>query len=63
MRDKERRYNGNEEWGDAEKDNGEIMLNEPIGTDSVLLCLTYCDRVGIILLVMSCLLCKIACGS
>lgn len=62
-RDKERRYNNNEEWGDAKEGSHcvQIPLNEPIGIDSGVLRLTYCHTVGIIPLVMSCLPHEIVC--
>ncbi len=63
-RDKERRYNSNEEWGTPKRAvNVQILLNEPIGIDSGLLRLTYCHTVGISPLVMSCLPHEIVCCS
>lgn len=44
-------------------DNKEILLNGLVAIDSGLLCLTYCHRVGIIPLVMSCLPREIVCCS
>lgn len=63
-RDKERRYNCDEEWGTPKRSvSVQIVLNEAIGIDSGLLCLTYCHSVGIIPLVMSCLPHEIVCCS